>query len=76
MELCKAVQLIKRIDLLIRLNATGTPQSFADKLGVSERTMYYYIDEMKTLGLPIAFNKCLQSYEYTEPGGLMLIFKP
>lgn len=66
---------LESMDRLIRIKGTGTPQCFADKLGMSERTLYEYLAYMKELGAPIEYNKFRQSYYYTLPGGFDFSFK-
>ena len=34
---------IKRIDQLIRMEATGNPDQFAQKLGIAKSTLYSYL---------------------------------
>ena len=62
----KVIEIIERIDQLIRLKATGTPQELSLKLELSERTVYRYVDEMKALGVPIEYDKNYGSYIYTR----------
>jgi hypothetical protein len=64
MKIFEQIQLLQRIDRLIRLKATGTPQLLGDKLKLSERQARRMIDDMKGLGLPISYCKQQQSYYY------------
>jgi hypothetical protein len=64
MNFFEQIQLWQRLDRLIRLKATGTPQTLGDKLKLSERQARRIIDDMKGLGLPISYCKCQQSYYY------------
>ncbi len=57
---------LKYIDLLISRSATGTPKNLAQKLNISEITVYRYIREMKELGAPIKYCRICSSYKYTE----------
>lgn len=68
MSLIIYIDRIKRIDGLIRRKATGTPTTFADKMGISKRRIYEYIVELKELGAPIEYNRNRGSYEYAEDG--------
>jgi predicted DNA-binding transcriptional regulator YafY len=67
-------QRLARIDQLIRIKATGTPVELADKLGISERSVYEYLNLMKDLGAPIKFNSYRQSYYYDEEGYFNISF--
>ena len=46
------------------------------KLNISERWLYKLLVELKEeLDCPIAYNRCRQSYEYEEPGKLIVGFQ-
>jgi tetrahydromethanopterin S-methyltransferase subunit H len=64
---------IERMDLLIRTNATGNPSDFARRMGMSSRSLFNYINFMKTkLNAPIEYSSTMQSYFYTEKGWVKL----
>ncbi|MEW7277744.1 hypothetical protein ABW636_04030 [Aquimarina sp. 2201CG1-2-11] len=65
----KHIELIERIDQLIRLQATGTPLELASKLGVSKTKLYRIIRTMKLLNAPIEYNIALQSFVYAQAVG-------
>lgn len=67
MIISKYLSRLQRLDQLIRQNQTGTPKDLAQKMGISERQAYNYIDDMKALGLPISYDRYRQSYYYEEP---------
>jgi len=67
---------IARIDYLIRIKATGTPAQLAERLGMSERSVYEYINLMKELGAPIKFNSYRQTYYYDTEGSFAISFFP
>ena len=60
------LELIERMHHLIRLNATGTPEEFARKLGYSERQVFRLVNAMKGKGFPIAYCKTRQTYYYEK----------
>ncbi|TPN87965.1 HTH domain-containing protein [Aquimarina algicola] len=62
--LIKHVELIDRIDQLIRLKATGPPATLAARLGVSRTKIYRAIDVMKDLKAPIYYHHGIQSFVY------------
>lgn len=62
------------IDALIQKEETGTPEDLAQKIGLSKRTIYYYLDLMKKLGAPIAYNILTKSYYYKEDGCFVCAF--
>jgi predicted DNA-binding transcriptional regulator YafY len=66
---------LEYLDYLIRLKATGTPEGLAKKLRISVRTAFGYIDLLKSLGAPIAYNKEKETYYYTENGSFHFKFQ-
>jgi predicted DNA-binding transcriptional regulator YafY len=65
---------IERIDRLIRIKGTGTADQLAEKLGMSRRTVYEYLNLMKENGAPIKFCSYRQSYYYDEDGVFTIQF--
>ena len=66
-QLLKYTNRLRHADQLIRLEATGTPRLFAQKLGISESYLYGILDEMKEMGLPLSYCKTRLTYVYTKP---------
>lgn len=69
-------QRISRIDYLIRIKATGSPSELARRLGISERSVYEYLNLMKEFGAPIKFNNFRQTYYYDGDGMFNISFMP
>ncbi len=70
----KQIELIERIDQLIRLQATGCPISLSQKLGVSKTTLYRLINTMKELNAPIVYDTSIQSFIYNKAVGFWFGF--
>ena len=66
MKIDKYLERIERIDQLIRLKATGSPTEFAKKLGISESSIYEYLKYLKDKGVPIEFDKEINTYCYSN----------
>jgi hypothetical protein len=62
------------MDYYIRTRNTGSPGEFAAKMGISERSLYEYINILKELGAPVAFSFHENSYIYYEEGKLKISF--
>ncbi|WP_025742642.1 hypothetical protein [Aquimarina pacifica] len=62
----KHIELIERIDRLIRMQATGNPVDLASRLGISRAQTYRVIDIMKDLNAPIEYDLTVQSFVYAE----------
>ena len=64
------------LDYLIRAKATGPPRTLAKKMDVSLRTIFEYIEILRSLGAPIYFDKHKQTYCYEESGRFNFRFVP
>ncbi len=62
----KHIEIMERMDQLIRLQATGTPEDFASRLGISKTTLYRTIGVMKKLNAPIEYDNARVSFVYVE----------
>ncbi len=71
---------IKRVtdflDFLVRSGNSGTAAEIADRLGVSERTVHAYFNQLKSIGVPLEFDRIRKTYHYTRSGRLILAFVP
>ncbi|MCG8696953.1 MAG: hypothetical protein MI922_02775 [Bacteroidales bacterium] len=68
MDLIKHIERYKHIDYLIRLKKTGNPLEFAEKIGLSRRQLFYYLDELRDFGLNIKYSNLLKTYYYEDSG--------
>lgn len=66
MSLFKYLDRIKRIDALVRKKATGTPDEFAKKLGISKSMLILNLNELKKLDAPIEYSTIYRSYIYKK----------
>lgn len=53
---------------LIRKKSTGPPESLAKKLNVSERTIFEYVEILRSLGADIRYSREKRSYYYSMDG--------
>ncbi len=74
MKFFEKLQVIERVDSLIKRKGTGTAEDLANKLGVSRRCVFDIIDVMKRMDAPIVYNTRRKSYEYEKPCKLMIGF--
>ena len=63
-----------RLDYLIHLKSTGTPANCAQKIGISERSLYDYLKLLKEMGAPIKFSRNRGTYYYGEDGRFRVSF--
>lgn len=65
---------LNRIDFMIRLKATGNPALFAERIGISETTLFEYLAFMKEFGAPIRYERARKSYYYAFEGSFCVKF--
>ena len=70
----KNIEMIERIDRLIRMQATGSPEYLASRLGISKPTLYRIIRTMKTLNAPVIYDFSVQSFVYEKDVGFQFGF--
>ena len=74
MPLRKYLDRLDRLHSLIRRKATGPPRELAERLDLSERQLYEYLQEMRDMGAPVRFCKSRQCYYYEKDVKLQLGF--
>ncbi len=67
MRLINKLDIVERIDQLIRQKRTGTIGQLANKSSLSERQTRRYLDEMRDMGAEIEFCRVNSTYIYKEP---------
>ena len=75
MNTTEIIHLLNKINELIQSEKSLTPIDFCNKLAISERQFYEYINMMKKLGAPVRFDRKLKRYVYTKPGSLSIAFQ-
>jgi predicted DNA-binding transcriptional regulator YafY len=63
-----------RLDHLIQYKSTGNPTSLAQKIGISERSLYDYLRILKDMGAPVRFSRGRRTYYYAEGGHFHISF--
>lgn len=66
MSLIKYIERLRRMDSLISMMSTGTPEEFADKLGIRRSTLFFSLQEMREMGVDIKYSFTRQSYYYAD----------
>ncbi len=67
MRLMEHFQLLQRVDGLIRRKSTGRPEEFAERLKITRSAMYRRLDDLKSIGAPIKYDRFSRSFYYDEP---------
>jgi hypothetical protein len=66
MSLLKYIERVQRMDLLISMMSTGTPEEFAEKLGLKRSALFQSLQEMREMGVDIRYSCLRQSYYYAD----------
>ena len=74
MNIVESKRLIEYLDFLLRSGNAGTAPEIADKLGVSERTVRNYFEQLESIKVPVEYNAILRTWKYSRPGRLALSF--
>ncbi|WP_052345482.1 hypothetical protein [Alkaliflexus imshenetskii] len=76
MLLSRKIQQLQQLDQLIRLNCTGSPSQPAQKLEISESSLFQLLQTAKDLGAEIRYNSYRNRYEYITPMRFVFGFLP
>ena len=71
----KLIDNLKRMDALIARKGTGNPAILAERMNISQTTLFAYIALMKELGTPVKYDKFRQTYYYEEEGNFVISFQ-
>ena len=66
MSLIKYIERLQRMDSLITMKATGSPEAFAEKMGIKRSTLFESLQEMREIGVDIRYSFIRQSYYYAD----------
>jgi hypothetical protein len=66
MQFYKTVERIHYANQLIKLESTGTPNEFAQRLHLKRSQIFVFLEELKDYGAPIRYSRIHETYYYTE----------
>ena len=66
MNFIRQIERMQLLNKLIREQRTGSPEELAERLGVSRRQLYAYLEYMKDFGLDICFSRKVNSFMYGD----------
>ncbi|MDN3667939.1 helix-turn-helix domain-containing protein [Echinicola jeungdonensis] len=75
MNFIRQIERMQILNKLIKEQRTGTPNELAERLGVSRRQLYTYIDYLKDLGLDVWFSRKQNSFVYNDDEEIQLDLK-
>lgn len=71
----KQIERILSLHKLIKQQHTGNVIDLAEKLHVTTRCVYLYMDELRDMGASIAYDSMLTTYFYTNDFNINFVFE-
>lgn len=66
MKSIKNIEKLKRMHNLICQECTGSPSELADRLTISDRTVYYLLEQLRDYEAQIGYDRSRKTYFYKE----------
>lgn len=66
MKTIKHVERLQRLHNLIQMECTGSPVQVAQRLRISERTVYYLIEQLRDYEAQIGYDRGRKTYYYKD----------
>lgn len=66
---------LANIHQLVEKQLKGTPDEFANRLGISKSSLYNYFDQLKQLGAEIKYCRSCMCFKYTNNFRLKITFE-
>ena len=66
MKNIKHIERLQRLHDLIKMECTGAPGELAERLRISERTVYYLIDQLRDYEAQIGYDRSRKTYFYKD----------
>ncbi|MEJ5315622.1 MAG: HTH domain-containing protein [Tenuifilum sp.] len=74
MNIIETKHRLEYLDFLLRSGKAGTAAEIASKLGVSERTVRCYFEQLAIINVPLEYDHEHRTWRYSRPGKLTLSF--
>jgi hypothetical protein len=66
MEFIKQIERLQLLTKLVGEQRTGSPEELAERLGVSRRQMYVYLEYLNDMGVDIQYSRRLNSFVFAS----------
>lgn len=75
MNTIRQIEKIERLHKLIESNQSGDAKELSETLGLSRRTIYYYLQELREFGAIISYDEIKKTYYYENKFEIKFIFE-
>jgi len=65
LDILQKIQIVERVDKLIKRGSTGTADDLSNRLCVSRRSVYNILELMRSMGAPIEYCQIRRTYYYS-----------
>jgi predicted DNA-binding transcriptional regulator YafY len=66
MEFIRQIERLQLLNKLVREQRTGSPDELAERLGVSRRRVYVYLEYLNDMGVDIQYSRRLNSFVFVS----------
>ena len=66
MKTIKHIERLQRLHNLIKMECSGAPTEIAERLHISERTVYYLLDQLRDYDAQIRYDRGRKTYYYED----------
>ncbi|MCP4457542.1 MAG: HTH domain-containing protein [Cytophagales bacterium] len=66
MNYIQKIERLQKLNKLIEQGRTGTPDELAQQLGISRSKMYEVLDDLKSLGKEVKYNRVSKTFYYVD----------
>jgi transcriptional antiterminator len=75
MEFIKQIERFQLLSKLVREQRTGTPHELAERLGLSRRQLYCYLEFLKDYGVDIVYSRKTNSFNIKNGKSIKINFQ-
>lgn len=75
MEFVRQIERLQLLNKLVREQRTGSPEELAERLGLSRRQLYSYLEFLKDFGANIVYSRKANSFIFSENTELEIVFR-
>ncbi|MFN4000009.1 HTH domain-containing protein [Algoriphagus sp.] len=75
MEFIKQIERLQLLNKLVKEKRTGSPEELAERLGLSRRQLYSYLEFLKDYGMDIVYSRKTNSFIFNNGKELEIVFQ-
>ncbi|WP_373522673.1 HTH domain-containing protein [Aquiflexum sp.] len=72
MEFIRQIERLQLLNKLVKEQRTGSPEELAERLGVSRRQLYVYLEYLNDMGVDIQYSRRLNSFVFASQKQILI----